>query len=331
MTLISDVVVPEVTADYLMDDLAVANLMFSSGIVKTDPMLASLLNMGGSKFSFPYWGDITAGESDIPVEGTAATARKIGTYELTIPRQMRKIDVGAGKLASILAGANAMNAINVRVSTLWKTDMQNNLIATIKGIIGSTDGAKITLDKAAQAGAAAPTTENYIDADYIIDAQALLGDNTGKFNAIVLHTSVLTAMRKANLIATQALSDQSGYIETYQNMVVINDDNVPTFTRTDVGTTDHTVYATLLIKEAAFVFGESTNGFVPVYIDTDHAKGMGEETLYTKRMFALHPAGWDWTGTAAGLAPTNTELATGTNWALKMDHKMSGFVALLTN
>lgn len=331
MTKISDVVVPDVTADYLMDDLAVANLMFSSGIVKTDPLLASLLTMGGSKFSFPYWGTITGGESDIPVEGVASTARKIGTYETNIPRQFRKIDVGAGRLASILAGANAMNAINERMSELWKEDIQNNLVASAKGIISSTAGANITLDKAAQAGDAAPGTTNIIDADYIIDAQALLGDNMGKFNAIILCTKVLTDLRKANLISTVALADQAGTIEMYQNMVVINDDNVPTFTRTASDTEDYTSYATFLVKDAAFIFGESTNGFTPVYVDTDHSKGMGEETLYTKRMFALHPAGWDWIGTPAGLAPKNAELADGTNWELKMDKKLSGFVALITN
>lgn len=331
MTNISDLIVPDVTSDYLMDDLPVANLMFQSGIVKTDPLLAQSLSMGGSKFSYPYWGTITGGESDIPVEGAASAVRKIGTYETTIARQFRKIDVGAGRIASILAGANALNAIQTRISTDWKTDLQGILVATAKGIIASTDGALITVDKAAVAGAAAPGTVNVIDDDYLIDATALLGDNAGKFNAIILHTKVLTDLRKQGRIATVPIQDQDQTIEMYQNMVVINDDNVPVYVRADNVAADHNAYVTLLVKSEAFVFAESTNGFTPVAVDLNHANGFGEETLFTKRMFALHPAGWDWTGTPAGLSATNTELATAASWDLKMDKKLSGFVAVITN
>ena len=330
MTLISDVVVPEPMADYLLDDLPVANLMFSSGIVAQDPSLVAMLTKGGSKFSFPFWGDITGTESEIPVEGTAASIGKIGTYELDVPRQLRRKDWGTGALTDILAGADSMSAIQSRVSQYWKTDMQNNLISITTGILESTDGAQIKVDAAAADGAD-PTVANSISAEHIIDGLAKLGDNSGKFKAMIVPTKVLTDMRKDNLITEVPLSDQGQTIEKYQNMVIINDDNVPTLTRTSATLGNQTVYTTLLVKDAAFAYAESTKDFKPVVIKEDDDLGMGEEVLLTKRMFALHPKGWSWTGTAAGLAPSNAELATNTNWSLKTDAKNSGFVGLYTN
>ena len=76
ITSLTDMIVPEVFSAYLMDNLTVKNLLFTSGIVEVSPLLASKLELGGDDFNFPYFDDITQGESNVPVEGTAQTAGK---------------------------------------------------------------------------------------------------------------------------------------------------------------------------------------------------------------------------------------------------------------
>ena len=331
ITTISDVIVPEPMYNYLVDTLVRQNLLFQSGIVVADPIMAGLLTIGGSKFTFPFWGDITQDESEIPVEGAAATPGKIGTKELDAARQMRKADWGAGRLASILAGSDAMSAIQNQVADYWATQFQNILNETIKGVTGSTDGlANILLDKAATDGVD-PTAANLTSVEHIIDAICLLGDNAGKFKGIMVDSKVYNDMQKDDLISYVAISGQPQDVPMYREMVVFVDDNLPKYVRTSATLGNQDVYMTILIKGGAFMFAESANGFEPVYVDHDRSKGMGEETLYTKRMFSLHPAGWNWTGTPAGLSATNAELATVTNWAMVTEAKNNLFVGLLTN
>lgn len=330
MTLISDVIVPEPMADYLMDMLADKNALFQSGIIYNDALMAQMLNGGGRKFTVPYWGDITATESAIPVEGTALTPGKIGTFEINFVRQMRKMDWGAGKLASILAGSNALNAIQAKVNAYWQSEMQNVLVSEIKGVTSSADGTKISLDASADVSAE-PSASTIIGANHVIDAQSLLGDNVDPFAAMIVHSAVFADMRKQGLISTIQDKDSLALFNYYGDMRIIVDDRVPILTKTYTVAGATNVYGTVLLKKGSFAFAETSQGFLPVHIEADQSKGMGEEVLMTKRNFALHPAGWNYKGTPAGEAPTNAELATGAAWELMFDAKQSGFVVLYTN
>lgn len=329
MTDIADIIEPVPFANYMIDRLPVANKLFMSGIVYQDAMLKTRLEGGGRKFEVPFWGDITQGESSIPVENTSTAAGSIGTYDLSVVRQMRKKNIGYSQLSSIMAGEDPLSAIQNRLDTFWKKDMQAILVASINGVLNSATGSALLTDKANTAGADVSAT-NYIAPDYIIDAQSVLGDGMGEFKAMIMHSKVYADLRKDNLITDEPYADQKATIPFYQNLMVIVDDLVPSETRTTTGD-DVTVYTTIILKEASFGFAETTSKIKPVAIDEDDDLGMGEQILLTKRMFALHPAGFDFAGTPAGLSPTNTELALGTNWVMKQDIKLSGFVALKTN
>lgn len=329
MTLIGDIIKPTPMADYMMDNLADKNALFTSGIVFNDPLLAQMLAGGGDTFQIPFWGAITDTESEIPIEGAAGTVGKIGTYKLSVVRQMRKKDWGATALSSILAGSNALNAIQVQVNEYWQSQMQDILVSEIKGVCASTDGPLISLDVAPDTGE--PSASTIIGANHIIDVQTLLGDNGKLFGAMITHSQVIADLRKQKLLTTMQDQDTLMPIDYYGTMRIIEDDRVPVIDRTYTVAGVVKVYGTILVKKGSFAFAETQEGFKPVHVEKDEAKGMGEEVLMTKREFALHPAGWDYTGTPAGLAPTNAELATGASWSIKASPKQTGFVVLFTN
>lgn len=331
-TKIADVVIPEIFADYLMEPILIKNALFDSGIVEFDALLASKLDRGGDDFKFPYWGALSSDALYVPTEDGANNPESITTGTLTVPRQFRAYTAGATKMASILAGDNAMTAIQERVVQAWQTGIQTTLVNTLTGILGTTGGIAITNDVAA-ADETAPTVANNISAEAIIDAQALLGDQGSDFNAMLVHSKVLAELKKLNLITFEPLAEQEQMIPFYQGMRVIVDDRLYNFTRLDAPLGNPVnVYTTFLLKGAAFKYGDSDTGFTPVHIEEDETLGIGVETLYTRKMFAIHPMGFDWQGTPAGDAgPTDAELATPANWDLKYGTNTLGFVAIYSN
>lgn len=330
-TRIADVIVPEIFAEYLMEPILVKNALFDSGMVESDALLSSFLTRGGSTFQFPYWGALDNDALEVPQEATVGTVNKISSKQITVPRQFRAFNAGADKFASILAGSNAMVGIQQRVVEAWQKGIQTTMVKTLQGIL-TTAGAGLVNDVAAEASGADPTVANNISSTAIIDAQTLLGDQAGKFTTMLVHSAIYAEMRKDNLITFEPLAEQAGTIPMYQDMRVIVDDNLYNFTRTASSTDVFNVYTTFLVKSAAFKYGQSEEGFKPVHIEEDETKGVGTETLYTRKMFALAPKGFDWTGTAAlSEGPSDAELATSTNWALKFGVNTAGFVAIYSN
>lgn len=70
-------------------------------------------------------------------------------------------------------------------------------------------------------------------------------------------------------------------------------------------------YTSYLLGEGAIGYAEGRPR-TPIGIDTDSLRG--DPILVSRRYFILHPRGVKWRGTPEGIAPTNTELAVGTNW-----------------
>ena len=87
------------------------------------------------------------------------------------------------------------------------------------------------------------------------------------------------------------------------------------------------VYTTYLFAKGSIGRGEGT----PVSLtstETDRDSLAGEDILVNRRAFVLHPMGIKWIGTPAGVTPSNSELATGTNWSRVYESKNIGLVAL---
>ena len=330
MTKIADVIVPEVFADYLMEPILVKNALFDSGIIEYDALLASKLDKGGDSFNFPFWGAMDSDALIVPSEDGTDTVQKITSGSLTVARQFRSYNAGATKMASILAGSNAMEAIKEKIVGIYKKGLQDTAVATLTGILGTTGGEAVVNDIAHVSGSD-PTTANNISKEALIDAESLLGDQGSDFKALLVHSKVYADLKKENLIEFTPVADQDQDIATYQGMRVIVDDRLLTFDRPKVSGTAK-VYTTLLVKGAAFKYGDSEAGFTPVYIDDDETKGIGVETLYTRKMFGLAPMGFSFTGTPASVAgPTDVELAVDTNWELKYGVNTMGFVAVYSN
>ena len=225
--------------------------------------------------------------------------------------ELDALAAAGGKLINMpfwqdLSGDDPMRAIGDLVAAYWARRQQVTLLSILKGIYAAA-GTKMSgnaLDISNLTGnAAAFTGETFLDASY------KLGDAEEKLTAIGVHSSVYANLRKQNLIEF-SLDSENKPIPTYMGKRVIVDDGMPV---------DGDVFTSYIFGAGAIGLG---NGAAPVPTETDRDSLAGDDILFNRQHFLLHPRGVKFTNNSvSGTSPTNTELSTGTNWERVYENK----------
>ena len=311
VTKISDVIVPEHFAAYVIERTAEKSKILNSGIAVANPRLNELITGGGTTINMPYWKDLS-GADEVLSDSTPLTPGKINADKDVACVLYRGKAFGANELAGALAGDDPVDAIVERFADYRARQEQKTLIAVLTGAFAAASMSNHVLDKSTEA----------IDGNMVLDAKQLLGDSADQLQAIMMHSAVYTELQKQNLIEYTTVSDGKITIPTYLTYQVIIDDGMPVDTSGSVP-----VYTTYLFAKGSIGRGEGT----PVSLtstETDRDSLAGEDFLINRRAFVLHPMGIKWKGNPAGVTPTNAELATGTNWERVYESKNIGIVAL---
>jgi hypothetical protein len=321
MTAISDVVVPEVFAQYMMRETAEKARIFQAGLMQTNGVISSFLEGGGQTVNLPMWADLGGDENiSSDVIANKATPLSVSANQDIAIRHNRNQGWTAADLVEAFAGDDPLAMVSSRVSTYWANQLEKMMVNTIDGIIAdnlANDGGDMVFDAAA-----------VISAEAIIDAAATMGDADDRLSAIIMHSKVYAQLAKLNLI--DFIPDSQGVVRfpTYLGYRVIRDDDC---TINTTPTPDEAT--TYLVASDAFAWGEST-ARVPVEIDRDPTAGDGggAEELWTRRQFCLHPYGFQWlSASMAGKSPTNAELANAANWdRVAQERKQVGIAALIS-
>lgn len=329
-TRIANIVQPDQFTAYTMEASIYRNRFYRSGVIAPNPGLDTLLAGGGKTFNFPYWQDLDDTESGVPSETVPLTVSNIAADSQVAVRLIRERGFGANALSAVLSGDNPIQAIQERVIGYWEREYDKALIACALGVIKDNiahDSGDLVVDVTGTAN------DKFRD-DIVIDAQAKLGENgvvgredSDDFSGIGVHPDVYAYMRKLDAIDFVAISGQPRPIPFYMGMEVVVDRRFP-----KVATSGNNDYTTLLFKRGAFGFGQTAVGYTPTEIDRTPGTGFGIDTLYTRRVFSIHPVGFEFlTGSVSGVSPTNTELALSANWSRVFNSENCRFVALIHN
>ncbi|WP_316207401.1 major capsid protein [Bradyrhizobium sp. SZCCHNR3118] len=316
-TALQDMIVPTKFNKYVQTLSTEKSNLFQSGII-TD--LSSVIDseIEGKTVNMPFFNDLDASDAEQILDDTTdLTIGKMTTGQDVAVKLLRGKAFGSTDLAADLSGADPIDAIANRFADWWNRRMQTALLATLAGAMGSADMVDNVSDITSLTGAAA----NF-DADSFIDAAFLLGDEQGGLNAVAVHSMTLKAMVKADLI--DFLPDSQGKltIPTYLGKTVIVDDTMPV-----TGAGADRVFTTYIFGPGAIGYGEKSPK-VPVAVGRDELKGMGQEYIVNRRQWVMHPRGIKWLGgTQAGVTPSNTELATASNWKRVYEAKIIRIVA----
>ncbi|MBV4427150.1 major capsid protein [Clostridium tyrobutyricum] len=305
-TKIEDIIVPEVFNPYVVQRTMELSSLYSSGIIQNDPALNALASSGGKIINMPYFNDLV-GDDEVLSDDGALTPEKITTGQDQAVLLMRGKAWSVNDLAKALSGADPMAAIGDLVAGYWSRQMQKTLISVLTGVFSADSMSGNISDISAGTGDSA-----IINGPTFIDATQKLGDAKESLTAVAMHSATVASLAKKDLIETIRDSQGNIVLKSYMGKTIIEDDGCPVDTANGV-------YTTYLFGQGAVGYG---NGNPPVPTETDRDTLAGDDILINRKHYILHPRGVKFTNTSvAGSSPTNTELATATNWERVYENK----------
>lgn len=307
-TKVADVIEPSVFTPYLIQKTTETNAFLASGIATPDENIT--IDRGGRTVNLPFWKDL-AGTNEVLSDSAALTVNKVDAFADIAAIHARGVAYGFNNLAGLIAGDDPMRVIADKLAGRWSKDIEKVLINTLDGIFGVADLSDSVSDHSA----------DVLTSSIMTQAMFLLGDNFEKITAIAMHSAVLAKLQELDLVQTFQPSAQTT-IRLYAGRRIIVDDALAPTT----GTGGAKIFPVYFFGEGSFAFNENTAAST---VKTDEDILEDTVVVASRRVFTMHPRGVKWVGNAAGLTPTDAELATAANWALVEDRKNVAISKLL--
>ena len=312
-TQISDIIVPELFAPYIIRRTADSSALVNSGITRGCVLLDEFVAKGGRTINMPSFGELS-GDDEVLSDSEPLVPGKVAAKNFIAPVLIRGKAWSANELAGALAGADPMTAAGDMLADWWNAQERRILISVLSGIFAGAIGGSHSLDISGLAGAASE-----ISAEGILDTKQLLGDAAAKLTAVAMHSAVYTKLQKANLIDYVPNSEGVVDFPRYLGYKIIVDDGLEPADG---------VYSTYLFAEGAIARGEGVpESLTPIELGRDILAS--DDILVSRRAMCLHPVGLSWARAAtAGATASNAELADGASWAKVADDKSIGIAEL---
>ncbi|HMH12095.1 MAG TPA: hypothetical protein VK578_03215 [Edaphobacter sp.] len=324
-TQIADVIVPAEFTAYQVENSLVSTALFQSGVAVRNGEMASQLQAGAESFSVPFWADAGENEADITNDDPTiqSVPLKITAAKQIVRKSFLHQSWSEMSLASELSGDDALARVQSRVQAYWDRQWERRLIASLRGVLLSNvanNGADMVNDISGASGAAA----NF-SAAAVIDTAATLGDRLEDVKAIAMHSAIYTEALKNDLI--EFIPQSQGLpIKTFRGMAVILDDNLSPAAG---------IYTTILLGPGAvgYAVTEPRMGYgTELFRIPSAGLGGGQTVLHSRLNLAMHPLGFAFTGASvAGDSPSQTELATASNWTRAVSQRKSVPLAFLVS
>ncbi len=330
---LSDAIEPTVFSGYMSINTMQKSALYGTGVLRADGDLAAKLAGGGRTFNVPFWRDLDDEEPDAASDDpdSHAVPGKLTAGADIARRIIWTRGWSAAKLVSELAGADPMRRIAERVGEYWARRFDDAAIATLRGVFAdniTNDGGDMVEDVSSDSASAVTSAER-MTFDTLADAAQTMGDAKDALSVIIVHSEVETYLSKNDL--TDFVPDSQGQlrVKTFAGKRLVVSDKVPA-----IAGTNRIRYWNFILGADAFGWAESPVA-TPVEVEQDPSAGdgMGVETLWTRRQFAMHPYGIKWTdASVGGEFPTMAELRLAANWdRVYPERKQIPMALLITN
>ena len=301
---------PEVYQGFVDQEATFSDSILASGILASDQSLATSLDNGGTMGTIRFYDPLDP-DTDAPLvrDGTTDNVpTEISGGKQSWVRIDRMKAWMATELTRELTAADPMAAVARNTGRYWRMYKQSLLVKLVNAALGVSGLESHSLT----------VKTGGVTANQLIDVQqSALGDFSGKFGLLVVHSKILAEYKKMGLlnynkyVITNVLQKEVS-LPTINGLVVIENDR---------GTDDGTNYNTLLLGQGS-VLTADPKVVTPDYTEYNAAKAGGTDILYNNRSFILHPNGISFDGDKINKpTPTDEEFTNKANWALKFDHK----------
>lgn len=323
------------------------NRLVKAGIFVIDPLLEGVLpdGVGGNFMQENFVGRLAG--SDVVYDGsTNITANTLNTYKRGL------VAIGSARafvekdFTESITGKDFMSNVAEQLVEYQDEKHQDKMLIILKALFDKTNG--VLKDKVITKSLSSLSVAD------IVDGLALQGDKSGNIRAIAMHSAVLSALKKANLVQAVKFLDVDGIqrdlgIYQWDSRDVIEDDTIaPTESyakTTDVAIVSGKVYytessgvytkvATPDVSDIADYYERTLtypvyllgrNAFtwqplgvkVPLEMWRQPLTNGGETYLINRERYILAPYGVGFKANAMnGLAPTDAELGNAQSWEL---------------
>lgn len=301
---------PEVYQGFVDQEATFSDSILASGILASDQSLATSLDNGSPMGTIRFYNPLDP-DTDAPLvrDGTNDNVpTEISGGKQSWIRIDRMKAWKATELTRELTAADPMAAVARNTGRYWRMYKQSLLVKLVDSVLGLSGLANHTLT----------IKTGGVTANQLIDVQqSALGDFSGKFGLLVVHSKILAEYKKMGLlnynkyVITNVLQKEVS-LPTINGLVVVENDR---------GTDDGTNYNSFLLGQGS-VLTADPKVITPDYTEYDAAKAGGTDILYNNRSFILHPNGVSFDGDKINKpTPTDDEFTNKANWALKFDHK----------
>lgn len=330
---LTDAVEPTVFNNYISVNTMQKSAFYGTGVFRSDADLAAKLAGGGRTFNVPFWKDLDDSEPDAASDDpdSHAVPSKLTSGTDVARRIIWTKGWSSAHLVSELVGSDPLQRIGDRVAAYWARRLDDAAIATLRGVFAdniANDSGDMVEDISIDTGAAL-TAANLISAEAVMDAAQTMGDAKSALKLLVIHSEVETRLAKDDLISFRPDSEGKLFVPYYLGYRVLVSDKVPA-----IMGTNKVRYHNYLIGTDALGWAESAVAR-PVSVEQDESAGdgMGVETLWTRKQFAVHPYGIKWTdASVGGEFPTVSELRLAANWdRVYAERKQIPMALLITN
>jgi hypothetical protein len=318
ITAVTNVVVPSIFTPYVQQQTEEKTRLIRAGVLVRDAAIDNLLGGGGLTFNVPSWKDLANDTENVSTDttydydgGDNSTPKNTSTSQEVAVRLTRNQSWSAANLAGELAGSDPMASIASRVSNYWAQRLQAAFVATVTGVFADNaaapSGSEHTQNDMTNniSGSSYQAGVTDFSAEAFIDAAVTMGDSMEDVTVLMVHSVVYARMQKNNLIDFTPDSQGLVNIPNFLGRRVIVDDHMPVTSN---------VYDSWLFGPGAVRLGIGT---LPNATETERepsaGNGGGQDILYSRISWCLHPVGNKYAGSAANGGPTNA--ATSNNLA----------------
>ena len=322
MVVLSDLIQRDQWAREVLRASIRKSVFWQSGLIVNDSELSRLMEANvGAVFEFDYFLDLADNEGRISDDSTTvATTDGITTDTDRAVANFRNRSWGSRNItANLSTTGDPLVAIAGRIGAYWGRQMDFTVISLVKGIMAdnvANDASDMVNDISAELGDLA-----VININAIHDTVQTAGDHQDMLGAMICHSAVKTKLIKDG-VTDKIYSDGGEYLyEALAGRRLVVTDSVET-----VGG----VYTSYIIGAGVIGYGEGSPK-MPTEVERSAAigNGAGEETLWNRKNFCLHPYGFSFNSTTmASTSPTNAELELAVNWTRNTDRKRVAFAAL---
>lgn len=310
ITAVTNVVVPSIFTPYVQQLTEEKTRLINAGVLVRDPMIDNMLAGGGLTFNVPSWKDLLNDDENVSTDtaygydGTGnSTPKNTSTSQEIAVRLSRNQSWSTADLAQALAGSDPMASIADRVANYWARRLQAAFVATITGVFADNAAAPSGTEHTQNDMTNDISGSSFIDgvtnfsAEAFLDAAVTMGDSMEDLVAVMVHSVVYNRMQKNNLIDFIPDSQGQVNIPTFLGRRVIVDDTMPVSSN---------VYNTWLFGAGSVRLGIGSPR-VPTEVDREPnaGNGGGQEILYSRVEWSLHPVGHKYAGTAPNGGPSN--------------------------